>query len=358
MNTFSGAVAAPAAASASADSPGLTKPAPLRTAPPESDFPAWPASWYLFGSAQELRRGPVSKRFLGRDLAAYRTESGRVAILEARCAHLGADLGRGSVHGECLRCPFHEWQYAPDGRCVSIPRTAQVPEFARVGSYPVIERHGLVFFFNGRKPLFPLPFFPGEAPEAYRAARPSGFTATCPWYMVAAHGFDVQHFETVHGRRLLGPLEVDTPAPLARRSRYRAEVLGEKYYDRFLRRWVGREVEISITTWGGTLVVITGDFGRARSRFFIVSHPQEDGATRCEIIVFAPRQSNRMIGAWAEPLTLGVRRWLTRAYLMDESHSLGSPQYNPRSLTELDREMIEFFHWAASLPCFPQPWTA
>jgi phenylpropionate dioxygenase-like ring-hydroxylating dioxygenase large terminal subunit len=330
----------------------------LRPAPAADRFPAWPASWYLFGESGELRKGPLSKRILGRDLVAYRTQSGRAAVMEARCAHLGADLGNGKVVGECLRCPFHEWEYGPDGRCTRVPRSESVPEFARVLSYPVVERHGLLFFFNGRRPLFPLPFFAGEKEEDYRAARPCGFTARCTWFMVTAHGFDLQHFETVHGRKLLGPLEVDSPAPLARRSRYRAEVLGEKLYDRFLRRAVGREVEITITTWGGTFVVITGDFGGAKSRFLIVTQPQENGHTRCEIVVFARRRKNRLIGGILEPATLWLRKFLTHAYLIDESQSLGSPQYNPHSLTELDRDMIEFFHWAASLPEFPDSWTA
>ncbi len=341
MISSGGAIAAP------------TSSEPLRPAPPVEHFPAWPASWYLFGSARELRKGPVAKRILGRDLVAYRTQSGQVAVMEARCAHLGADLGHGSVVGECLRCPFHEWEYGPDGRCTRIPRTTKIPDFARVLAYPASERHGLVFFFNGRQPLFPLPFFFDEQEEEFRPARLCRFVARCAWYMVTAHGFDLQHFEAVHGRRLLGPLEVDSPAPLARRSRYRAEVLGEKFYDRILRRVVGREVEISITTWGGTFVAITGDFGGARSRFLIVSQPREDGTTLCEILVYTRKHRNRLIGGVVEPALLELRRFLTHAYLIDESRSLGSPRYNPHTLTELDREMIEFFHWAATLPEFP-----
>jgi hypothetical protein len=270
--------------------------------------------------------------------------------MDARCSHLGADLGNGTVVGECIRCPYHEWEYGPDGHCTHVPRSHEVPEFARQLCYPAAERYGLIFFFNNREPLFPLPFFFDECVDDFRPGKPCSFIANCTWYMVTAHGFDLQHFESVHGRRLTGPLEVDCPAPFARRSQYRAAVLGEKFYDRFLRRFVGDEVEISITTWGGTFVVITGDFGRARSRFFIVTQPLEGGKTLCEIIVFTRKVRNRLIGRLVEPLALAVRRLLTRAYLIDESHSLGSPLYNASSLTDVDRDMIEFFHWAASLP--------
>src|SRR5438132_753494 len=126
-------------------------------APPASAFPAYPASWYLYGSGGDLGRRPLAKTMLGRQLVAFRTASGRAAVLDGRCAHLGADLGGGRVAGEVIRCPFHGWEYDADGRCTRIPgRCEAVPAFARQVSYPVEERCGSVFFFNGPRPLFPL----------------------------------------------------------------------------------------------------------------------------------------------------------------------------------------------------------
>ena len=66
-----------------------------------------------------------------------------------RCAHLGADLGAGCVVDDEIQCAFHNWRYDGDGRCVHIPASPDVPDFARVRSYPAVERHGFVFFFNG-----------------------------------------------------------------------------------------------------------------------------------------------------------------------------------------------------------------
>ena len=52
----------------------------------------------------------------------FRGKSGRAYIVDAYCAHLGANLAvGGSVHGECIECPFHGWQYrGSDGKCVKI----------------------------------------------------------------------------------------------------------------------------------------------------------------------------------------------------------------------------------------------
>jgi len=207
----------------------------------------------------------------------------------------------------------------------------------------------MVFFFNDLEARFPLPFFFGEHPAEFVAAPPVEFLADSPWYMVAAHGYDLQHFETVHGRRLHGPLLVDTPEPFARRSRYTADVVGSAYYDRLLRRCVGATVEISITTWGGTLVLITGRFRRASSRFIIALEPLESGQTLCRVLVFAQRASG-LFRRSLRTLDLRVRRHLTRAYLVDEVRGLGSPRYHTVNFSEGDRDMIEYFRWAATLP--------
>ena len=327
-----------------------TQASALSRLPGRADFVEYPASWYLFGPSRELRIGPVSRSILGRDLVAYRTEDGRVVVLDARCSHLGADLGKGRVVGNCIQCPFHSWRYGPDGRCRRIPQTERIPDTAKQRAYPAVERHGMVFVFNGPAPLFPLPFFFNEEVDHFISARPVEFVAECTWFMVAAHGYDAQHFESVHSRRLHGPMVVDCPAVFARRSRYTADVLGDAYYDRLLRRFAGRTVEISITTWGGTIVTITGRFKRATSRFMIALRPLEGGRTLCQVVAFAPRARHALARVLIQPLSLWVRRLFTGGYLLAETRSLGGPRYNPHSLIEGDREMSEYFRWAATLP--------
>src|SRR6267142_949575 len=92
-----------------------------RQAPPSTAFPVYPASWYLYAASAELARRPLAKTMLGRQLVAFRTEQGHVAVMDGRCAHLGADLGGGRVSGEAIQCPYHNWEYGPDGRCTRSP---------------------------------------------------------------------------------------------------------------------------------------------------------------------------------------------------------------------------------------------
>src|SRR5215471_9225278 len=118
------------------------------SAPPASSFPAFPVSWYFFGAVVELKPGPVTRELFGQRLVAFRTESGKVAVLDARCSHLGTDLGRGCVVGEAIRCPYHHWEFGTDGRCTHIPASAEIPAFARQRVFPVAQRLGYFFVFN------------------------------------------------------------------------------------------------------------------------------------------------------------------------------------------------------------------
>jgi nitrite reductase/ring-hydroxylating ferredoxin subunit len=322
------------------------------TAPPAEFFPAYPASWYLFCESHELAGKPYTRRVLGRDLVAFRTSRGIVSILDAHCSHLGADLGCGQIVGDAIQCPFHNWRYAADGQCIAVSGAARVPAFARQHCYPVEERHGYVFFFNGKEPLFPLPFFFGADPDAFVAAHPFRYVADCSWYMNSAHAFDTQHFLAVHDRELVAPPETDCPAPFARRNRYRAKVLGKTRLDRWLQTLAGDMVNISITVWGGTYVLVTGDFDRAQSRFLIATRPLDDASTLCEGIVFAPRGRHTLARA-LDPVALRIRRHFTYGYLLDETTRLRGTRYNPASLGPPDRDMIAFFQWLAALPQNP-----
>jgi len=322
---------------------------PSHRAPPIDQIPAVPASWYLFGTSREVRRGPVSKQMIGRSLVGFRTESGTAAVLDARCSHLGADLGEGCVVGETIECPFHGWRYGTDGCAGYIPGGTEPPAFARQASYPTIERHGLLFFFNGRSPLFPLPFFAGCDPQHYVPGSPFQIAGDAPWFMLASNGFDGTHFAKVHDRQLLRPPTVDRPAPFACRFSYSAQVSGRSVADRFIRTCLGPTVDVTITNWGGSVTLVTADFQRARSLILMVTRPAGPSQSMLDIVVFAPRRSS-LPGRLSQQFNLRVRSWLTWQFLRKDFDRLAGIRYSPNSLIEADQDLIDFFHWLAALP--------
>ena len=163
-----------------------------------------PNGWFAVATSEELAPGSVRAcRYLGRDLVAFRTEGGFPGVLDAHCPHLGAHLGRGGrVEGEALRCPFHAWEFGPDGACTAIPYAKRIPPGARARAWRTVERNGFVFVWHdagGAEPWFDVP----EVPEATSAdwSSPQRFewVVRAHGQELAENGVDRAHFRTVHG---------------------------------------------------------------------------------------------------------------------------------------------------------------
>ncbi|MGF1513234.1 MAG: Rieske 2Fe-2S domain-containing protein [Elainellaceae cyanobacterium] len=116
-----------------------------------------PNYWYPLGWSDQLKRGQAIQVIVWQQpLALYRDEAGGLHALDDRCPHRGVELHRGKVSGEHLACAYHGWRFDGDtGECVSIPYLP--PEQKRpcvsVRSYPVQEKHGLMWVFPGEPHL-------------------------------------------------------------------------------------------------------------------------------------------------------------------------------------------------------------
>jgi aminopyrrolnitrin oxygenase len=319
------------------------------TAPAADSFPSYPPAWYLFGQAREVRTQPVSKDLLGRRLVAFRTASGQLALLDAHCSHLHADLGKGCVVGDTVQCPYHHFRYGVDGRCVHLPGSGEIPAFVRQRAYPVVERQGLVFFFNGPQPLYPLPFFADADPAEFIAARPFGLTLGCPWWLVGANACDLQHFLGAHDRRLAGQPHVECPTPYSRRASARFAVVGASWRDQATRWFAGAEVEMAITDWCGVLMFVTASFRRTRSHGMLTSIPIGRDRVLVRGVVFVQKSRSWIGHRLVDPLHLRMRRYFVKEFLRPDAElAVRGLRYNPDSLLPCDVEMASYFTWLAA----------
>ena len=86
--------------------------------------------WYWAFRSKDLKKGAVKPlNLMGRELAVYRGENGKVTAMDAHCLHMGAHLAEGKVEGNDLRCFFHAWKYRPDGICDDVPALGGCPAF-------------------------------------------------------------------------------------------------------------------------------------------------------------------------------------------------------------------------------------
>lgn len=105
--------------------------------------------WHVIGLAKDFSDEPVALNYFNTRLVAYRgRDDGEVHVLDSYCPHMGADLSKGCVSGNSLRCPFHDWSWGSDGICDDIPYADKIPDKAVIKSWPVAEVNGLVLIWN------------------------------------------------------------------------------------------------------------------------------------------------------------------------------------------------------------------
>lgn len=116
-----------------------------------------PNHWYPVGWSADLKPGDVTPIVIWqRAIALYRDTEGVVHALEDRCPHRGVELHRGTIQGTGLACAYHGWVFDGDGgHCTSIPYLPPEQKLpcARVHSYPVQEKYGLIWVFPGQPDL-------------------------------------------------------------------------------------------------------------------------------------------------------------------------------------------------------------
>jgi len=134
-----------------------------------------PNYWYAALLSRELAAGEVKEVvFWRRAFAVFRGLDGTLRCVENRCAHRNLKLSLGQVEGCTLRCAYHGWAYDGDGALADMPHN----DFGKqlkiaIDSFPVKERHGLIWIFPGdaalsaQRAIPSIPEIEGSSPWAH-----------------------------------------------------------------------------------------------------------------------------------------------------------------------------------------------
>lgn len=156
-------------------------------------------AWYPVSVAAAVTPGKIIGRdFLNTRIIVYRGPDGEAVVQSGYCAHLGADLSDGEIVEGQVRCPYHHWRFGADGRCSKIPSGTAVPRAARIYNYPVAERWGLIWAFNGEQPLYDPPTLDGSEQDYLFIARERATVINSDSWIQGTNGVDFQHLTAVH----------------------------------------------------------------------------------------------------------------------------------------------------------------
>lgn len=106
-------------------------------------------AWYVAGWSRDFGDETVPLTICDQNMVMFRCSDGNVTVLEDRCPHRLLPLSKGKRIGDTIQCGYHGMTFGADGKCVRVPGQSNLPKSAYVDSYPVLERHGIVWVWPG-----------------------------------------------------------------------------------------------------------------------------------------------------------------------------------------------------------------
>ena len=106
-------------------------------------------AWYVAGwsseFADELRRVTL----LEENVVMFRHSKGNIVAMEDQCPHRLMPLSKGKRIGDDIQCGYHGLTFNCEGKCIRIPGQDNLPASAYVVTYPVHEKHDIVWIWMG-----------------------------------------------------------------------------------------------------------------------------------------------------------------------------------------------------------------
>lgn len=169
-------------------------------------------AWYVACWQADVKTGEVfSRQILGEKVAFYRKQNGELAAVQDRCPHRFIPLSLGRVVDDKLECAYHGLQFDCTGKCVKNPHgDGRIPAAAKVRSFPVADKHGMVWIWMGEQPADP-----AKIPDYSVLDASSGFKTSGGYLHIAAsyelmgeNLLDLSHITYLHDGYLGSPEQV------------------------------------------------------------------------------------------------------------------------------------------------------
>lgn len=160
-----------------------------------------PRGWFWVVRDGDLAPGEVRsiERF-GETLTLFRTEDGTPALVQGWCPHLGASFAHGgTVRGNLLRCPFHDFGFDTHGTCKSTGTSAPPPRGSNLRSWPMQLHNGVWFAWHDSNQLPASRDLPDLPLAGWCRPRYRSILLEAHPQEVAENSVDLRHFAIVHG---------------------------------------------------------------------------------------------------------------------------------------------------------------
>lgn len=245
-------------------------------------------SWYAVLPSRKLKKKvPKSIAFFDYKIALFRDENGKASALYAYCPHMGADLGVGKVVGNTLVCPYHKWAFNGAGSCTRVVGKNTTAEANHTLSFPLVEKYGFIWIFNGEKADYPFPEIKWSEKDHWILSFPPSVIGCHP-HIIGTNNPDFNHIETTHGLQFDG---IPTQSQDAHRLfyKYRINFKPKNIIDSLFAAFSGKTYDFDIVQNGASNIVMDISSTNYDFRTLISLYPTTDGKTVSRFFLFIPK---------------------------------------------------------------------
>jgi vanillate O-demethylase monooxygenase subunit len=176
-------------------------------------------TWYVAMYASDLEEGKlVHRTIMNEPIVFYRKEDGGIAAITDRCPHRFVPLSMGKLMaGDRIQCIYHGLEFGAEGKCVRNPHgSGKISDSLQLKSYPVIEKHTLLWIWMGDKPadLDMIPDYSclDDRPELH-VTEPGYIKVKVHYQLLVDNLLDLSHISFTHAG-ILGNADTATADPL------------------------------------------------------------------------------------------------------------------------------------------------
>lgn len=180
-----------------------------------TQHPVFRRFWYPVMPLSLLEQGsPQPFELLGERIVLWLDKAGQPQAAADRCCHRSAQLSKGIVCDDHIRCPYHGWEFDGTGACVKVPQLpdqARIPESYRIPAYLCQARYGYAWVCLHPQPLRGIPVIPEAEDPSYRLIHEFYERWECASLRICENEFDAAHISFVH-QNTFGSMEDLVPS--------------------------------------------------------------------------------------------------------------------------------------------------
>jgi len=305
--------------------------------------------WYWALRSTEVKKGKVKPlNLLGRELAIFRGQDGKVVALDAYCPHMGAHLAEGKVDGNGLRCFFHDWRFEANGTCSDVP-CAKGPVHASVSSWPTEEAYGLIWVWCGRSPRQPLPFVPDIGDTNADALLGNHFVKECHPNVVMINAIDAHHFNTVHNL----PVNLDFDCVAVNENNMTFSNMTKmpkgNAFTRFAGRFYAGPLTYQMSYWYGSTGSVTVGPDFMHFHIIFALRPTADGHAEGQTVLVTKVRPG-VFGKLFNRVALAASNVVGKYFAKGDTEVFKTIKFNFKTPLKADKSIIQFIQHVEEQP--------